>query len=492
MYQNPAQLIDQKYCLWINGREMHPTENEWFDVVNPSDGEMLSQAARARVPDVDKAVESAKTALPKWTQIPNSERGRILRRIADLLRDDVDKLATIETLDCGKPLSQAKTDVLKSAEAFDFYSGITDKIFGKTIPISQQFLDYTLLEPIGVTAHISPWNYPLRLAIRSVAPALAAGNTVILKPAEETPLTAIHFARLTAEAGLPDGVFNVVTGFGEEAGTELASHPGINHISFTGAVETGIKVMQMAAQNVVPVTLELGGKSPNIVFADADLHLAMQGTLKAIFTNAGQVCCAGSRLLLETTIYHEFVEELRQRVKGMRLGPGIQDPDMGPLISAKQQHRVSDYVRRGIEEGAEKLIGGDIPNDDACRRGFFFQPTLMGNVDNRMRIAQDEIFGPILTIIKFRDEDEAARIANDSQYGLVAGIWTSNLDRAHKMASQIQAGQIYINDFFSGSAASPFGGYKKSGFGRERGMEALRHYTQVKNVCIKFKGSSEN
>ena len=408
--------------------------------------------------------------------------------MADALRDNVEKFAVIETLNSGKPLGESKTDILKCAEAVEFYSGITDKIFGKTIPISERYLDYTLLEPIGVTAHIAPWNFPLRLALRSIVPALAVGNSVVLKPAEETPLTALHFAKLATDAGLPDGVLNVVTGFGKEAGADLASHPEIAHISFTGSLETGIRVMQLAARNVVPLTLELGGKSPNIVFADADLDLALDGSFNAIFANAGQVCCAGSRLLLEDKIYEQFVEKLLAKAKGIRLGPGIEDPDMGPLISEQQRKRVLDYVELGVSEGAEKLLGGGIPDHKTCERGFFVQPTLLGNVCNRTKVAQEEIFGPVLTIISFRGEEEAVRIANESQYGLVAGIWTSNLDRAHKMASQIQAGQIYINEFFSGSVASPFGGYKKSGFGRERGMEALRHYTQIKNVCVKLGG----
>ncbi len=486
MVQNINQYIDRRYCMWIDGCEVEAAENEWFDIINPSDGEKLTQAARGTRADVDRAVSSAKKGLQRWQQVANANKRKILCRMADALRDNVEKFAVIETLNSGKPLGESKTDILKCAEAVEFYSGVTDKIFGKTIPISERYFDYTLLEPIGVTAHIAPWNFPLRLALRSIVPALAVGNSVVLKPAEETPLTALHFAKLATDAGLPDGVLNVVTGFGKEAGADLASHPEIAHISFTGSLETGIRVMQLAARNVVPLTLELGGKSPNIVFADADLDLALDGSFNAIFANAGQVCCAGSRLLLEDKIYEKFVEKLLAKAKGIRLGPGIEDPDMGPLISEQQRKRVLDYVELGVSEGAEKLLGGGIPDHNTCQRGFFVQPTLLGNVSNRTKVAQEEIFGPVLTIIRFRGEEEAVRIANESQYGLVAGIWTSNLDRAHKMASQIQAGQIYINDFFSGSVASPFGGYKKSGFGRERGMEALRHYTQIKNVCVKL------
>jgi acyl-CoA reductase-like NAD-dependent aldehyde dehydrogenase len=288
------------------------------------------------------------------------------------------------------------------------------------------------------------------------------------------------------EAGIPEGVYNVVTGYGPEAGSALASHPDINHLSFTGSVETGIEVMQHAARNVVPLTLELGGKSPNIVFADADIDSALEGAFKAMFANAGQVCCAGSRLLLEEEIYDSFTEQLLERVQKIQLGPGTENPDMGPLISNTQRERVLEYIRIGGQEGAELLIGGGIPENSACKNGFFVEPTLIGNVENQMTVAQDEIFGPVLSIIRFHDEDEAIHLANESQYGLVAGVWTSSLSRAHKMAAAIEAGQIYINDFFSGSVACPFGGYKKSGFGRERGLEALEHYTQVKNVCIKL------
>jgi acyl-CoA reductase-like NAD-dependent aldehyde dehydrogenase len=402
------------------------------------------------------------------------------------MRECEEELAVLETLNNGKPLREARDDVVKSAEAFEFYAGLADKLFGSTIPISPQYLSYTLREPMGVTAHISPWNYPLRLSVRSVAPALAAGNTVVLKPAEETPLTAIRLARVLSEAGLPDGVFNVVPGTGPEAGASLVDHPLVRHISFTGSVETGVHVMQRAARRVVPLTLELGGKSPNIVLADADIDLALTGAIQAIFTNAGQVCCAGSRLLLEDTIYQQFVEQLIERARRLRLGPGLDDPDMGPLISEAHRQRVLSYVALGEKEGCTVLLGGQAPQHPACRSGYFVEPTLLAGVPNSARVAQEEIFGPVLTIFRFRTEEEAIQLANDSPYGLVAGVWTSNLSRAHTLAARLQAGQVYINDFFSGSVASPFGGYKQSGFGRERGVEALHHYTQVKSVCVRL------
>ncbi|MCH7526692.1 MAG: aldehyde dehydrogenase family protein [Planctomycetes bacterium] len=475
-----------RWSLWIEGAEVVAQVDECFSTRNPATGEVLCEVSRGREADADAAVDAARKALPAWAATPVSKRVRILLDVACRIREAEDELALLECLDNGKPLREARLDAQKAAEAFEFYAGVADKLFGKTIPVSPAYFNYTVCEPIGVTAHIAPWNYPLRLAVRSIAPALAAGNTVVLKPSEETPLTGLRLGPLLAEAGVPAGVFNVVPGFGPEAGAALASHPGVNHVAFTGSVPTGIEVMKRAASNVVPVTLELGGKSPNIVFADADLDAALEGTIKAIFTNAGQICCAGTRLLLEDSIYSGFVQRLIERTERVRLGPGLEDPDMGPLISEKQRRTVLEYIDIGRREGAEVLTGGEAPTDAVCRRGYFVEPTLLAT-SNSARVAQEEIFGPVLTIIRFHNDDEAVRLANDSVYGLVAGVWTSNLDRAHRLASRIQAGQIYINDFFSGTVASPFGGYKRSGFGRERGIEALHHYTQVKSVCIRLK-----
>ncbi len=484
--KGPAAIFAREWGLWISGHVRGAGGDGSFPVFNPATGEELCRVARGGEADIDAAVAAARQALPAWSQRPVVERRKLLLEIARQIRLAADELALLETLNNGKPLREAKQDVEQSAESFEFYSGLADKLFGTTIPVSPEFLNYTIREPMGVTAHISPWNYPLRLAVRSIAPALAAGNTVVLKPAEETPLTALRLAEALAAAGVPEGVFNVVPGFGHEAGAALASHAGINHLSFTGSVPTGIEVMQRAARNVVPVTLELGGKSPNIVFADADAERAVEGTIKAIFANAGQVCCAGSRLLLDRKAYDAFVERLIDRTKRIRVGPGLDDPDMGPLISDRQRRGVFEYVELGQQEGGTVLLGGKAPASAACQRGYFVEPTLLAGVANTARVAQEEIFGPVLTIIPFDSPEEAARLANESPFGLVAGIWTNNLDLAHKLAATIQAGQVYINDFFSGSVASPFGGYKRSGFGRERGVEALHHYTQIKSVCIRF------
>lgn len=390
----------------------------------------------------------------------------------------------MESLDSGKPLRQAKVDMETSAQYFEFYAGAADKLYGHTIPLGQRYLDYTVREPMGVTAHITPWNYPLAIASRGIAPALAAGNTVMHKPAEQTPLTALRLGELAMAAGLPPGALNVVPGFGPDAGAALAKHPGIHHLTFTGSVETGRLVMQMAAENVVPVTLELGGKSPNIVFADAPLEPAIKGAMQAIFQNAGQTCSAGSRLVVEESAHERFVSTLAQATEQLRLGHGLTDPDLGPIVSEEQLERVLSYLEIGRQEGATVVTGGTRAAEGELKRGFFVRPTLFDAVQSSMRIAQEEIFGPVLAILTFREPEEALQLANATSYGLVAGIWTRDIGKAHHLAARIKAGQIYINNFFGGGVAAPFGGYKKSGFGREKGLEALQHYTQVKNVCV--------
>lgn len=470
--------------LFIGGEEVHAGTGLAFPVEDPATGKRLCEVSRGGAREIDLAVKAARAALPAWSAMPTARRAQILIDAADRMAASADDLALVECLSNGKPLSEARTDVLRSADGFRFYAGFVDKMFGTTIPISPAFLNYTVREPVGVTAHIAPWNYPLRLAMRSVAPALAAGNTVVLKPSEETPLSALYAARILLEAGVPAGVFNVVAGFGDEAGQALAGHPDVNQISFTGSVETGVKVMCRAAANIVPVTLELGGKSPNIVFADADIDAAVAGALKAIFSNAGQVCCAGSRLLLDRAIYDRFLERLVEATKKLTVGPGLGEPDMGPLISERQRTSVLAYVDLAKQEGGEIILGGSIPDSPSCKLGYFVEPTLVCRLSNEARASQEEIFGPVLTILRFDGDDEAVRIANDSSYGLVAGIWTESLRRAHKVAQQLRVGQVYVNDFFNGTVASPFGGFKKSGFGRERGLEALEHYTQVKSVCL--------
>jgi acyl-CoA reductase-like NAD-dependent aldehyde dehydrogenase len=475
--------------LILNGERTQASDGQTFDVYDPSSGDVLATVAKATKADVDRAVSAARDALESkdWGGMLPAERGRIMIRIAQALRDRQEELATLESRDNGKPLRQARTDVQVAARYFEFFAGVADKIMGNTIPLGPGFLDLTVREPIGVSAQIVPWNYPIQIGARGVAPALAAGCAVVLKPSSEAPMTALRLGEIALACGLPAGVLNVVPGTGSEAGTALASHPGINQLTFTGSVDVGVQVAKMAAENVVPVVMELGGKSPNVVFADADFDLAAQGVANAIFQNAGQTCSAGSRLLVERSAHDAFVERLAQRATAMRLGPGVSDPDMGPIISKRQLETIERYVSIGKDEGAGVAAGGRRPADPALGRGFYFEPTLLDRVSPEMRVAQEEIFGPVLAIMTFEDIDEAARLANRSQYGLVAGIWTRDINKAMALASAIKSGQVFINTYGAGGGVElPFGGYKKSGYGREKGLESLASYTQVKNVCIKW------
>ncbi len=475
--------------LIIDGQRVNAADNGTFDVFDPSSGKVLATVAKATKADVKRAVHSAHAALESkaWGGLAPAERGRIMNRIAAAIRERAEELADLESRDNGKPLRQARTDVQVAARYFEFFAGAADKIMGNTIPLGPGYLDYTVREPIGVSAHIVPWNYPIQIGARGVAPALAAGCTVVFKPSSEAPMTALRLGEIGLACGLPPGVLNVVPGTGSEAGVALASDPDINQLTFTGSVDVGIAVAKMAADNVVPVVMELGGKSPNIVFADADLDLTVQGVSNAIFQNAGQTCSAGSRLLVERGAHDGLVERLAARASSMRLGAGVSDPDMGPIISKRQLETIEGYVKVGRGEGATVVAGGARPSDPALAGGYFFQPTLLDRVSADMRVAQEEIFGPVLAIIEFDGLEEAATLANRSDYGLLAGIWTTNINKALALASKIKAGQVYVNTYGAGGGVElPFGGYKKSGYGREKGLESLASYTQVKNVCVKF------
>ena len=475
--------------LIIDGSKAAASDGSTFDVYDPSSGDVLAVVAKATRADVDRAVSAAHKALDSksWGGAPPAERGRVMIRIAQTLRERTEELATLESRDNGKPLKQARADVQVAARYFEFFAGIADKIMGNTIPLGPGFLDYTVREPIGVSAQIIPWNYPIQIGARGIAPAIAAGCAVVLKPAEDAPMTALRLGEIALECGLPPGVVNVLPGMGPEAGAALASHPGINQLTFTGSVEVGIAVAKMAAENVVPVVMELGGKSPNIVFADADLETTAAGVANAIFQNAGQTCSAGSRLLVERKAHDALVARLTARATEMRVGPGVTDPDMGPIISRKQLETVERYVKIGENEGARVAAGGSRPQDASLANGYFYQPTLLDRVAPDMRVAQEEIFGPVLAIIAFDDLDEAVAIANRSQYGLVAGIWTRDINKAMTIASRVKTGQVYINTYGAGGGVElPFGGYKKSGYGREKGLDSLASYTQIKNVCVRF------
>lgn len=474
------------FRLFINGQWVPGRSGQTFETVNPATEKSLATLVRGNADDVNEAIGAARTAFEgAWQKVKPRERSRLLYELARAIEIRADEFAYWETMDSGKPLPLSKKEVLSTARYFEFYAGAADKIHGEQIPLGPDYLDFTIREPLGVTAHIVPWNMPLNMVGRSVAPALAAGNTAVLKPAEQTSITALMLADLFNQVGFPAGVYNVVTGYGEEAGGPLTRHPDINSITFTGSVETGRIIMKAAAEHIKPLVLELGGKSPHIVFADANLELAVAEAAKGIYANCGQICSAGSRLVIEAKIKEPFLEKLVAHSRKIKVGPGLESPDMGPLVSQEQYERVLNYIDIGQQEGAKVITGGARPGH--LPQGYFVAPTVFDSVHPLNRIAQEEIFGPVLTVLPFQDEEEALHIANQVNYGLVAGIFTNDINRALRLATRIQAGQIYINEYFAGGEETPFGGYKQSGFGREKGLESLHHYTQVKNIAIRIR-----
>lgn len=475
--------LDDQYDLFIDGEFVPAAAGDTLVTLDPATEKRLADVAAGTEADIDRAVAGGREAFERWRNTDPVERGRTLQAVADAVLAEKDRLARLETLDSGKPLSQTTDDVEACARYFEYYAGVADKLHGDSIPLSSSYVDYTVREPLGVTGQIIPWNFPVSIFGRSIAPALAAGNVAVAKPAEQTPLTALEVGRIAHEAGLPAGVLQVVPGFGTEAGAAVAGHPDIAGVSFTGSVVTGRAVGKMAVDNVTPVHLELGGKSPNVVFPDADFDNAVENAITAIFTTmSGQVCSAGSRLLLHEDIHDEFLDELVARTEALSVGPGLDDHEIGPLVSKAQHDKVQKYLDIGREEVGDPVTGGGVPDGD----GYFVEPTIFDGVDNGARIAQEEIFGPVLSVITFGDEDEAIELANDVDYGLVAGIFTEDVGRAHRFAREIRAGQIFINEWFAGGVETPFGGFKQSGFGREKGLEALESYTQVKNVCARI------
>jgi len=477
----------QAYQMFVGGKWIPSHSGRVYPVYNPAQGSAIAEVPRGDALDVAFAIETAKAAFaePSWRGMDPSKRGRILYKIGQAVREKIEELARVETINNGKPIGQSKGDVAYAARLFEYYAGLADKFQGETIPLPGSRLDYTLKEPIGVTAHIIPWNYPIALASRSIAPALAVGDTVVAKPASFTPLTLLKLAEIAKASGLPDGVFNVVTGAGEEVGEEIARSPDIRLIALTGSTETGGRVMELAAKNLTRVVLELGGKNPNIVFADADLTRAARGVIDGIFTNAGQMCWAGSRLLVEEGVREKLVGKVLEGIKQMKLGDGLdQSTGMGPLVSESQRKRVMGYVEAGLKEGAKLLVGGKPPKDDMLKDGYFFEPTVFTSVSSDMKIVREEIFGPVLSVMSFAGLEEAVRIANDSEYGLYAGVWTTSLRTAHRVAKEVESGMVSINEYPVTYPQSPFGGFKKSGLGFEQGVDAIESYLRVKNVEI--------
>ncbi len=494
--QKAAGFLARAKKMLINGRWTESASGKTFPVYNPATGEEIAQVAEGDTEDINQAVKAARAAFDHgpWSKMTASQRGRLIWKLGDLLEEHLEEFAQLESLDNGKPVSIARVaDVPLAADMFRYMAGWATKIEGNTIPLSVPYTPgasyhaYTLREPIGVVAQIIPWNFPLLMAAWKLAPALAAGCTVILKPAEQTPLAALRLGELFVEAGFPDGVVNIVPGYGN-AGAALAAHPDVDKVAFTGSTEVGKLIVHAAAGNLKKVSLELGGKSPNVVFKDADIDLAIAGAANAIFFNHGQCCAAGSRLYVESSVFDQVVEGMSEAARGIKVGPGL-DPStqMGPMVSEEQFRRVCGYVESGLSEGAKSMAGGRKAGDAGYfDKGYFVEPTILANTKQNMKVVQEEIFGPVVVAMPFHDTDELVEKANDTVYGLAAGIWTSDINKAHRLASAIHAGTVWINCYNIFDAALPFGGYKQSGWGREMGREALEIYTEVKAVCTRL------
>ncbi|MCM3160595.1 aldehyde dehydrogenase family protein [Metabacillus litoralis] len=469
--------------LFINGEWKNSVEGRTFETINPATEEILAEVYEAGPYDVDLAVEAAAEAFEngEWTKISSYERSKLMNKLADLMERDMEILAQLDTLDNGKSINDMlSADLPNAIENLRYFAGWTNKNYGETIPVSGEFLNYTRHEAVGVVGQIIPWNFPIMMAMWKIAPALATGCTIILKPAEQTPLSAIYLGKLIEEAGFPKGVINIINGFGKIAGEALVRHPKVNKIAFTGSTPVGQRIMKIAADTLKRVTLELGGKSPNIILPDADLDKAIPGVFSGIMVNQGQVCCAGSRVFIPRHMYKEVTDKLVDYANRVKLGNGLDESTtMGPLVSKRQQEIVTSYIQKGVEEGAHLLVGGKTRES-----GYYVTPTVFTEVEDHMTIAKEEIFGPVVVAMPYDDLEEVIERANASSYGLAAGVWTENVKHAHKVANLLKAGTVWVNCYNITNAAVPFGGYKESGFGREMGSYALSNYTEVKSVWI--------
>ena len=486
----------QKYQMYIDGKYVDSASGKWFDSYNPYTGEPWAQIAQGNAEDVDRAVRVAHKAYTEgpWSQLTATQRGLLLHKLGDLVARDARKLAETEVRDNGKLIAEMQGQLNYIPQWYYYFGGLADKIQGTVPPIDKKgYFNFTRHEPLGVVAAITPWNSPLLLVAYKLAPALAAGNTVVIKPSEFTSASTLEFVKLFEEAGFPPGVVNVVTGFGKDVGSPLVEHPLVKKITFTGSDATGRAINELAAKTFKRVSLELGGKSPNIVFADANLEDAANGAVSGIFAATGQSCIAGSRLLLQESIHDAFLEKLLAIAKTARLGdPMSLDTQIGPVTTRPQYEKVLGYIDIAKKEGAKLLLGGGPATRTECGKGWFVEPTVFADVNNKMRIAQEEVFGPVLSVIKFKDEDEALAIANDVRFGLGAGVWTSDIGRAFRMSQRIQAGTVWVNTYRAVSFMAPFGGFKDSGLGRENGIDAIRDYLQVKSVWINTGAATGN
>jgi betaine-aldehyde dehydrogenase len=483
-----AAATQTKLQMVVGGETVDAADGQTFEIVNPANGEVIATAPLGGKNDVDRAVEAAQKAFedPKgWATWAAGKRGRTLAKLADLIKKNGEELAQLESRNTGKPITSARGEIIGASLVFDYYAGAANKVYGQTIPVSKPGIDMTLKEPIGVCGLIVPWNFPLLMASWKLGPALAAGNTVILKPASLSPMTALRVGQLALEAGLPPGVMNVVTGPGGTAGAAIAAHPGIGKVAFTGETTTGQEIMRLASANVKKVSLELGGKSPNVVYADADIERFASESPYSVFDNCGQDCCARSRILVERSAHEKVVDLFAEATKKVVVGnPADEATQVGTLVSFKQRERVEHYVELGLEEGANLVVGGVEPEDDGLKNGAYLMPAVFDGVSNDMRIAKEEIFGPVVSIIPFDTEAEAIRLANATPYGLSGSVWSRDIGKALRTAKGIQAGVLSVNSNSSVHTEAPFGGYKMSGVGRELGMAALDLYTETKNIFI--------